>query len=257
MADSTALITGAAGGIGAAIAHALAGDGVTVALWDRNRPALDTLSEQLARGDRTHRAMSVDITDPRHVEAAVAEVEQALGPVNYLVNAAGVLHPGPVCGLDDQDWSSTFAVNATGTFHVTRSVARRMRDRGAGAIVTVASNAATTARTGMAAYAASKSAARVFTLCLGLELAPHGVRCNVVSPGSTDTPMLTSLYTDPADAAKASVEGVPSAFRVGIPLGRVARPDDIADAVLFLLSDRAAHITMQDLVVDGGATLGR
>lgn len=107
----------------------------------------------------------------------------------------------------------------------------------------------------MAAYAASKAAAAAFTRCLGLELARHGIRCNVVAPGSTDTPMLTGMYHD-TDAARHSIDGVPADFRVGIPLGKLARPADVADAVAFLLSDRAGHITMHDLVVDGGATLG-
>jgi 2,3-dihydro-2,3-dihydroxybenzoate dehydrogenase len=102
----------------------------------------------------------------------------------------------------------------------------------------------------MAAYAASKAAATLFTKCLGLELAEHGIRCNVVSPGSTDTAMQRGLQT--LDAA---VAGDLGRYRVGIPLGRVADPADVADSVLFLASDRARHITMHDLYVDGGATL--
>ncbi|TYB50613.1 SDR family oxidoreductase [Nonomuraea sp. PA05] len=107
------------------------------------------------------------------------------------------------------------------------------------------------------AYAASKAAARMFTRCLGLEVARHGIRCNVVSPGSTDTAMLRALWSgeDPDEALSATLAGDPGAFRVGIPLGRVADPADIADAVVFLCSERARHITMHDLLVDGGATL--
>jgi 2,3-dihydro-2,3-dihydroxybenzoate dehydrogenase len=130
-----------------------------------------------------------------------------------------------------------------------------MVPRRRGAVVTVASNAARTARVDMAAYAASKAAVTAYTKCLALDVAEYGIRCNLVAPGSTDTPMLTSLWAG-ADAARSSVEGVPGAYRVGIPLGRLARPSDVADAVLFLLSDRAAHITMHDLTVDGGAALG-
>jgi 2,3-dihydro-2,3-dihydroxybenzoate dehydrogenase len=107
----------------------------------------------------------------------------------------------------------------------------------------------------MAAYAASKAAATSFTKTLGLELARYGIRCNVVAPGSTDTPMLTSLWAD-GDARRASIDGTPETYRIGIPLGRLASPDNVADAVLFLLSDRAAHITLHDLTVDGGAALG-
>jgi Enoyl-(Acyl carrier protein) reductase len=113
----------------------------------------------------------------------------------------------------------------------------------------------------MAAYAASKAAVAAFTRCLGLELAAHGTRCNVVSPGSTDTPMLRALpalATGSADTLlDACIAGAPERFRVGIPLGRVAQPADIAEAVLFLLTDRARHITVQELIIDGGATLAR
>lgn len=106
----------------------------------------------------------------------------------------------------------------------------------------------------MAAYAASKAAAAMFTKCLGLELARSGVRCNVVAPGSTDTAMQRALWTG-SDAGQRVIDGDPATYRTGIPLGRIAAPEDIADAVAFLASDRARHITMQELYVDGGATL--
>lgn len=229
-----ALVTGAAGGIGAAVARRLTDDGFTVVGMD--------LPE-------------VDVTSSEQVEAFVDRVEASSGPVAALVNAAGILRTGRAVELSDGDWAATLAVNSSGVFHVSRAVARRMIPRRAGAIVTVASNASRTARQNMAAYAASKAAATAFTKCLGLELAEHGIRCNVVAPGSTETPMLTGLW-DGSDALRTSVEGAPGAYRVGIPLGRVAQPSDVADAVAFLLSERAAHITMQDLTVDGGASLG-
>lgn len=190
-----------------------------------------------------------DITDPEQVDAAVGRIEHELGPIDVLVNVAGVLRTGPVAELSTDDWTHVFAVNAGGVFHTVQAVARRMIPRSRGTIVTVASNAAGVPRVGMAAYAASKAAAVMFTRCAGLELARHGIRCNVVSPGSTNTAMQAGL--DP----QAVLEGDPSTYRVGIPLGRIADPDDIAEAVLFLASDRARHITMQDLYVDGGATL--
>ena len=139
-------------------------------------------------------------------------------------------------------------------FRVSRAVARRMVPRGAGSIVTVASNAGGVPRSGMAAYGASKAAAAMFTKSLGLELAPHGIRCNVVAPGSTDTPMLRGMWTDER-GAEAVIGGDLETFKVGIPLGRIAAAQDVADAVAFLVSDRARHITMQVLYVDGGAAL--
>jgi len=183
-------------------------------------------------------------------------VEDRLGPLDFLVNCAGVLRTGEVRDLTDQDWDATFAVNATGVFVMSRAVVSRMVPRRRGAIVTVASNAAGTARMQMAAYAASKAAATMFTKCLGLEVARYGIRCNVVAPGSTDTPMLVGMGVN-GDAERAAViDGIAGHYKAGIPLRKLGRPSDVADAVVFLLSDRASHITLHSLTVDGGATLG-
>jgi 2,3-dihydro-2,3-dihydroxybenzoate dehydrogenase len=236
-----ALVTGAGQGIGRAVAAAFAAQGIRVAAVDRD-PA-----------GAGQPAYAADVASPAQVDAMVEAVETDLGPITILVNVAGILRTGPVVGFADEDWADTFAVNAGGVFHVSRAVARRMIPRRAGVIVTVSSNAAGVPRAGMAAYAASKAAATHFTKSLGLELAPYGIRCNVVAPGSTDTPMQRALWTAAGPAAV--IGGDPAAFRTGIPLGRLAEPADIADAVLFLASDRARHITMHDLYVDGGATL--
>ncbi|MEX5708658.1 2,3-dihydro-2,3-dihydroxybenzoate dehydrogenase [Parafrankia sp. FMc6] len=248
------LVTGAAGGIGVSVARALAVEGTPVALVDRSAEPLWRLADELAGAGRQVLAVAADVTVSADVDAAVAKVEAELGAIGGLVNAAGVLRTGAVTALADEDWEQTLAVNAGGVFHVCRAVARRMVPRGAGSIVTVASNAARTPRTGMAAYGASKAAATMITKVLGLELAGHGIRCNIVAPGSTRTPMLTALAGDAAE--RASIEGTAATFRLGIPTGRIAEPDQIADAVLFLLSDRAAQITLHELTVDGGATLG-
>jgi 2,3-dihydro-2,3-dihydroxybenzoate dehydrogenase len=255
MHDKTAIVTGAGGGIGGAVATALARGGAKVAVVDRDAKQLTRLMAQLGDCGGRVAAYPVDVTDADAVTALVDSVEQTLGAVDFLVNAAGVLHTGPVVGFGAEEWARTFAVNTTGVFHMAQAVARRMVPRRSGAIVTVASNAARTPRAEMAAYAASKAAAAHFTKSLGVELAPHGIRCNVVAPGSTDTPMLRSMWRDES-GREATVRGRPEAYRLGIPLGRVAQPRNIADAVLFLLSDAAAHITLHDLTVDGGATLG-
>jgi 2,3-dihydro-2,3-dihydroxybenzoate dehydrogenase len=246
-----ALVTGAGHGIGAAVARALAAQGARVVVTDRDGPAAAAVADGLPNGSVS---FALDVTDRAAVEDVVARAEADAGPIATLVNVAGVLHPGAVVDLDDDAWDATFAVNATGVFVVSRAVARRMRPRGRGAIVTVASNAAGVPRAGMAAYGASKAAAASFTRSLGLELAPHGIRCNVVCPGSTDTAMQRALWTG-EDAERRTVAGDLATFKAGIPLGRIAQPEDVADAVLFLVSDRARHITMQDLYVDGGATL--
>ncbi|MFB7653650.1 MULTISPECIES: 2,3-dihydro-2,3-dihydroxybenzoate dehydrogenase [unclassified Streptomyces] len=250
-----ALVTGAAGGIGRAVVRALAEQGTAVAAVDRDGDALRRATAELTAAGLPVTAHPADVTDADAVLATVAAVEERLGPVEYLVNAAGLLRMGEVRELSGRDWAEMFAVNCGGVFHVSRAVVERMVPRGRGAIVTVASNAAATPRAGMAGYAASKAAASMFTKSLGLEVARHGIRCNVVAPGSTETPMLWSMWQDDSGRAR-TVDGSGADFRVGIPLGRIARPEDIAAAVLFLLSEQAGHITLHGLTVDGGASLG-
>ena len=184
-------------------------------------------------------------------------MEAEHGPVDALAHVAGVFTTGSVLDSDPAEWQRMFDVNVTGLINVLRVVGRGMRERRRGAIVTVGSNSAGVPRAGMGAYGASKSAAHMIVRVLGLELARFGVRANVVAPGSTDTAMQRSLWPDPADdaGARTAIDGDAASFKVGIPLGRIADPADIADAVEFLLSDRARHITMQTLYVDGGATL--
>ena len=239
-----AVVTGAARGIGAQVADALAERGAIVAGVDL---------EPVPAGPGVH-PYACDVADSAAVDALIAQVEADLGPVALLANVAGVLVTGEVVDTADADWARPFAVNATGVFTVSRAVARVMVPRGTGAIVTVGSNAAGVPRASMAAYAASKAAATMFTKCLGLEVARHGIRCNVVSPGSTDTPMQRAMWSDDG-GAEAVIRGSLEQYKTGIPLGRLADPADVADAVVFLLSDRARHITMHDLYVDGGATL--
>jgi 2,3-dihydro-2,3-dihydroxybenzoate dehydrogenase len=237
----SAVVTGAAGGIGAAVVRLLRKEGARVMATD------------LARPEGADAAV-LDVTDSAAVDALVARVEREWGPIALGVNVAGVLSTASVLDLTDEEWRRTFAVNCDGVFHLGRALGRVMAPRGKGSIVTVGSNAAGIPRQNMAAYAASKAAAAMFTRCLGLELAPHGIRCNHVAPGSTLTPMQTGMWADEDGAARV-IAGSLEAYKTGIPLGKLATPEDIAETVLFLLSDRAGHITMADLYVDGGATL--
>jgi len=286
-----ALVTGAAGGIGAAVVRLLRASGATVVATDREAPVLDASSEDIAWADAaltstplpegeglkssrprdrssfpsgsgvgvreglaTLHSHALDVTDANAVDTLVAEIEANLGPIDLAVNVAGILSTASVLDLTAEEWRRTFAVNTDGVFHVSQAVARVMAPRRRGAMVTVSSNAAGIPRQSMAAYAASKAATTMFVRCLGLELAPLGIRCNIVAPGSTRTPMQTGMWSD-ADGEARTIAGSLDTFKSGIPLGKLAEPDDIAHAVLFLLSDQAGHIAMSDLYVDGGATL--
>lgn len=254
-ARKVAMVTGAAGGIGTAVVQALAEHGMAVAAVDVNVPALDELTEKMAANGWCALSYPADVSDGAEVERTVARVEREIGGIELLVNGAGVLRLGAASELSDVDWRAVFSVNLDGVFHCSRAVATRMKQRRSGAIVTIASNAGRVPRVHMAAYGASKAAAASYTKTLGLELAEYGIRCNVVSPGSTDTEMLRQLWSGGNDR-QATINGSLETYKTGIPLRRLAEPPDIADAVVFLASDRARHITMQDLCVDGGAILG-
>ncbi|GAA0236682.1 2,3-dihydro-2,3-dihydroxybenzoate dehydrogenase [Castellaniella daejeonensis] len=253
-------VTGAASGIGAAVARQLLALGARVSAVDLDEAGLQRLRTHAAdaAGDAGPSARlwtaPLDVRDSAQVEDTVAQAEAALGPLHGLASVAGVLEMGEVTDLDDARWAHCFDVNATGVFHVCRAAARRLRERRAGSIVVVSSNAAATPRAGMAAYAASKAAATQFARCLGLELSAHGIRVNIVSPGSTDTAMQQAMWAL-GSSREGVIAGDPARWRLGIPLAKIAAPDEIAQAVLFLLSDQASHITLHDLRVDGGATL--
>ncbi|GAA2939541.1 2,3-dihydro-2,3-dihydroxybenzoate dehydrogenase [Streptomyces enissocaesilis] len=246
-----AVVTGAAGGIGGAVVRALTLAGWQVAALDKNAAVLDKLVADTGHGV----GLTCDVSDRAQVRVAFASAEAGLGPTGLLVNCAGILRPGAAHEVTDADWDAMFAVNTTGVLNACREAAALMVPRRSGVIITIGSNAARVPRLQLAAYAASKAAAVQYTRCLGLELAQYGIRCNVVSPGSTDTPMQRDLWDDADAGARAAVHGCPDAFRLGIPLGRIAAPGDVADAVVFLASDQARHITLQDLYVDGGASL--
>lgn len=175
--------------------------------------------------------------------------------IEALVNAAGILRMGTLLDATLEDWQSSLQVNLLAPVLMSQFVAQRMVQQQSGTIVTLSSNAARVPRQHMGIYATTKAALSHFCRNLALELAEQGIRCNVVSPGSTLTPMQKQLWPD--DQPPVSIlQGNLAQYRTGIPLQHIAQPDDIANTVLFLLSDQARQITMHELVVDGGATLG-
>ena len=244
----TVWVTGAAQGIGLRVAMLFHGLGARVMGLDK------------AFGEAPYpfETAVLDIADANAVDRLCGRLLSPPGaesPLEALVNAAGILRMGCTDELSLADWRACFEVNVGGAFHLLRRLVPVFKAQRAGAIVNVASNAAHVPRLGMAAYCASKAALVSFSHCVALELAPFGVRCNVVSPGTTDTPMLRGMGLNEAGIRR-TVAGLPDQFKLGIPLGKAATPLDIAQAVVFLASPQAGHITMQDLVVDGGATLG-
>ncbi|WP_241622402.1 2,3-dihydro-2,3-dihydroxybenzoate dehydrogenase [Rosenbergiella australiborealis] len=238
-------VTGAGQGIGYDTACAFHQAGANVIGFDK----------QFSGEQYPFTCQILDVSDPRQV-AKICQEQLAQQPrLDVLVNAAGILRVGATDELSFEDWQACLNVNAGGAFNLFSQTLPRFRQQGFGAIVTVASNSAHAPRVGMSAYGASKAALRSLCQTVGLEMAPYGVRCNIVSPGSTDTAMQRSLWHTP-DAEQEMINGFPDQFKLGIPLRKIAQPREITHAIIFLASDLASHIVLQDIVVDGGATLG-
>ncbi|ECA7648525.1 2,3-dihydro-2,3-dihydroxybenzoate dehydrogenase EntA [Salmonella enterica] len=243
--DKTVWVTGAGKGIGYATALAFVDAGARVIGFDR----------EFTQENYPFATEVMDVADAGQVAQVCQRVLQKTPRLDVLVNAAGILRMGATDALSVDDWQQTFAVNVGGAFNLFSQTMAQFRRQLGGAIVTVASDAAHTPRIGMSAYGASKAALKSLALTVGLELAGCGVRCNVVSPGSTDTDMQRTLWVS-EDAEQQRIRGFGEQFKLGIPLGKIARPQEIANTILFLASDLASHITLQDIVVDGGSTLG-
>ncbi|EHH3296688.1 2,3-dihydro-2,3-dihydroxybenzoate dehydrogenase [Salmonella enterica] len=243
--DKTVWVTGAGKGIGYATALAFVDAGARVIGFDR----------EFTQENYPFATEVMDVADAAQVAQVCQRVLQKTPRLDVLVNAAGILRMGATDALSVDDWQQTFAVNVGGAFNLFSQTMAQFRRQQGGAIVTVVSDAAHTPRIGMSAYGASKAALKNLALTVGLELAGCGVRCNVVSPGSTDTDMQRTLWVS-EDAEQQRIRGFGEQFKLGIPLGKIARPQEIANTILFLASDLASHITLQDIVVDGGSTLG-
>lgn len=251
------IVTGAAQGIGAGVARALAAEGAHLLLADRSAVQLAALADELRAGGAQVADIAVDLADAAQVVAMVERCAEVYGRVDALVNVAGIFRAAPILDLSLDDYDAVQSVNTRAVFVATQAAGRHMAQAGRGAVVTIASNAALLPRVQQGAYCTSKAAVAHLTRCFGLELAEYGVRCNSVLPGAADTPMVQQLRATmrPGDVDEAVVGSIEK-FRTGIPLGRLAPIEQVVNAVLYLLSDQAAHITMHDMVVDGGGSLG-
>ena len=254
-AGKTVLVVGAgrAGNIGFATAQRLAEQGATVALADLPGSQVKELAACLP-GSPSHSAHTMDVADRLSVQVALAGIARQHGYIDAALIASGILKTGMFLDITPREWDQTFAVNCTGVFNVAQLVARAMVARG-GRIVVVSSNAGRVPRMTTSAYGASKAAIIHLVHCMALELARHGITVNALCPGSTATSMAidTKSGGDP-DKIDNLIKGSLEEWRTGIPLGRLAAPDDQAAAATFLLSDDARHITGQSLCVDGGQT---
>ncbi|MGI5208052.1 SDR family NAD(P)-dependent oxidoreductase [Spirillospora sp. CA-108201] len=240
------LITGGAGGIGRATAHAFAREGATAVLAGRDAAALAEAVKEIGSDRADH--VVADVSDPASAAGMVEAVVRRHGGLHVAVNNAGILGAaGPVADIDTAAWNDVLAVNLTGVFLSMKHEIAHMRAHGGGSIVNVASNiGAHGRRPGLAAYAASKAAVSVLTRTAALDHVADGVRVNAVSPGATDTPMSLLPGETPAERAER--------MRASAPSGRVAGTSEVAETVLWLASDASSHVVGHDLVVDGGAT---
>ncbi len=236
-----ALVTGASGGIGAAIARALHAQGAVVVLSGTRRDALEALAGAL--GERVH-VCPADLADPAAPAALVEAAEAAAGPLHILVNNAGLTRDMLALRMEDADWQAVLDVDLTAPFRLARAVLRGMLRRRAGRIVSISSIIGATGNAGQANYAAAKAGLIGLTKALAQEVAPRGVTVNAVAPGFVATPMTEKL----SEEQRARIAGA-------IPLPRLGKPEDVAAAVVYLASDEAAWVTGATLHVNGGMAM--
>jgi 3-oxoacyl-[acyl-carrier protein] reductase len=237
----TALVTGATGGIGAAIAKALHAKGATVALSGTRAPVLEELKASL--GDRAQ-VLPCNLADAAQVEKLVPEAEAALGSLDILVNNAGITRDGLAMRMKDSDWDEVIAVNLTAGFRLARAAMRGMMKRRYGRIIGISSVVGITGNAGQANYAAAKAGMAGMTKSLALELASRMITVNLIAPGFIATPMTSALSEKQSEAIIARV-----------PAGRLGSAEEIAAAAVYLASAEAAYVTGQTLHVNGGMAM--
>lgn len=242
-----AVVTGGAKGIGQAISRKLARAGYEIVVTGRDETALDAqVAELKSEGFRAH-AQVMDVGQSASVNAGFADIESAIGTVDVLVNCAGVIARKDAESYSDSDWLNVIETNLNGVFWCSRAVAKGMLDAGKGCIINVGSVAAFTGISGRASYTTAKAGLSGLTRTLALEWANRGIRVNTIAPGWTLTEMVQSGFESGTIDEQALVGR--------IPMGRLARTEEIASVALFLASDASSYITGQVLAVDGGFTV--
>ncbi|MBW1734471.1 MAG: 3-oxoacyl-ACP reductase FabG [Deltaproteobacteria bacterium] len=241
-----ALVTGAAQGIGRAIALKMGREGASLALMDINEKIFE-LANQLESGGMPSSAFKVDVGEERDVEDAVAQVMDRFKRLDIVVNNAGLVRPAPFEKVTDDDWDAVININLKGAFFCVRQALPHMKEQHYGKIVNIGSRAGL-GKMDRTVYSTTKAGMIGLTRTLALELAPHNINVNNVAPG----PIATELFT----AANPPGSPKTEAILKSVPLGRVGQPEDVANAVAFLASDEAGFITGQTLFVCGGLTIG-
>ncbi|GLZ50273.1 gluconate 5-dehydrogenase [Actinomycetospora sp. NBRC 106375] len=246
LAGQVALVTGAAGGIGRAIARTLHGAGARVALADVDKQALDVVVQEWPDGDVL--PVVVDLTDDDDTAALPGRVRAELGGLDVLINNAGVRQILPLLELTPSDWRRTLDVDLTAPFVLSRAAIPSMVEQGRGKIVNIASMAGALAFQNRAAYCTAKAGLIMLTKTITLEYAAKGVWCNAVAPGVVETPMTSSYFRS---------EQMAASIRANAPMERWAQPDEIAGPVLFLSGPDSDYVNGTTLFADGGWTAGK
>src|SRR5438067_5905076 len=246
MHERTAIVTGGGSGIGLAIAERLSADGAAVAVFDRDGDAATAAAAKLAAGGSSAVGITVDVTDRSQIDAGVAAVRERLGAAAILVNSAGLDGFDEFLSITPEKWQRIIDVNLTGTFNCCQAVLGDMVAAGWGRIVNISSSSAQGGQPLMTHYVAAKAGVIGFTKALALEFGPRGITVNTIPPGFIDTPMLRK-----AESKGMLGKGVDTNAAL-TPVRRVGRPEDIAAACAFLVSDGASYITGQVIGVNGG-----
>lgn len=254
-ASKVALVTGGGRGIGAEIARSLAREGATVAVSARTESEVSRVVDEIVAGGGQARYFIADLSQPDGPPRLVSKVESALGPIDFLINNAGVASSTPVVKVSLEEWNRIFAINVTATFLCTQAALPKMIERGSGRIVNIASVAARFGARYISAYASSKHAVLGFTRCVAAEVAAHGITANAVCPGFVDTEMVRESVDRIVSKTGLSPDQALDSIKNQSPQKRLLTTPEVASVVVMLCSDEGRGINGQAIVIDGGGLL--